>query len=94
MGAFTFDKSGAYVIYASDFNNESEDGVSKAKINTVTRKAKIKKLDEGVSAYGLKNDGTVILKKVDNGSASLCRTKLKGGTPKVFAEGITDVLSY
>lgn len=94
MGAFTFDKSGAYVIYASDFNNESEDGVSKAKINTVTKKAKIKNLDEGVSAYGLKNDGTVILKKVDNGSASLCRTKLKGGTPKVFAEGITDVLSY
>lgn len=94
MGAFTFDKEGMYVIYATEFNNEAEDQISKAKINTVTKKAKIKNLDDGSSAYGLKSDGTVILKKVENGIASLCKTKVKGGTPKVFAEGITDVLSY
>ncbi len=94
MGAFTFDKTGNYAIYASDFNTESSDGVSRAKVNTVNKKAKIKSLDENVSAYGLKTDGTVILKKVDNGNAALYKTKIKGGTPKVFAEGVTDVLSY
>lgn len=94
MGAFTFDKTGERAIYATDFRDDSGDGLSRAKINSVTQKAKIKNLDEGVSAYGLKADGTVILKKITDGETALYKTKIKGGSPKLLVEGVTDVLLY
>lgn len=93
-GAFTFDKTGEYTIYAKDVNAAEVEG----KIETVNAKGKIKTLDDGVNAYGLKKNGTVLLlKKTINGTeelTTLYKTKLKGGKPKVMAEGVARVLSY
>ncbi len=94
VGAFTFDKLGEYAIYAKDVDSNSIVG----KIESVNAKGKIKVLDDGVNAYGLKKDGTVLLlkKTVDgtNETTTLYRTKLKGGKPKTIAEGVARVLSY
>ena len=94
VGAFTFDKIGEYAIYAKDVNTDNVEG----KIESVNAKGKIKTLDEGVNAYGLKKNGTVLLlKKTVNGAdevTTLYKTKLKGGKPKVMAEGVARVLSY
>lgn len=94
VGAFTFDKTGEYAIYAKDIDQAAAIG----KIDTVNKKAKIKHLDENVSAYGLKKDGMVLLlKKTGEGDAqvtSLCKTKLKGGKVKEFADNVTRVLFY
>lgn len=90
-GAFTLDKTGEYAIYARDINRDTNTGV----IETVNKKGKVKKLDDGSSAYGLKKDGSVLLlKSTDEGTTVLCRTKLKGGKVKTFAEGISKVLFY
>lgn len=94
VGAFTFDKIGEYAIYAKDIDQTASVG----KINSVNKKAKIKNLDENVSAYGLKKDGMVLLlKKTGEGEAqttSLCKAKLKGGKVKEFADNVTKVLFY
>ncbi len=94
LGAYTFDKTGEYAIYAKDVDVGKQSG----KIESVSKKAKIKLLDEDVSAYGLKKDGTVLLlKKVGEGegqTTSLYKTKISGGSPKVFTEGVTKVLYY
>ena len=94
VGAFTFDKIGEYAIYAKDIDQTASVG----KINSVNKKAKIKNLDEDVSAYGLKKDGMVLLlKKTGEGetqSTSLCKAKLKGGKVKEFADNVTKVLFY
>lgn len=94
VGAYTFDKTGQYAIYAKDIDATTSTG----KINSVSKKAKIKNLDEDVSAYGLKKDGTVLLLKKsgegDSVSTTLCKTELKGGKVKQFAEGVKKVLFY
>ncbi len=91
-GAFTFDKTGEYAIYARDISKDTKTG----DIESVNKKAKIKKLDEEVSAYGLKKDGSVILLKSseDGQSTAICRTKLKGGKVKTITEDVAKVLFY
>ncbi len=94
VGAFTFDKMGEYAIYAKEVDKEESVG----RIQSVNQKGKIKELSEGVSAYGLKKDGTVLLLKKsgegDSQITSLCKSKLKGGKVKSFAEGVSKVISY
>lgn len=93
-GAFTFDKLGEYAIYARDVNTENVVG----RIESVNKKAKIKQIDDGVSAYGLKKDGTVLLLKRstegETQNTTLYKTKVKGGKVKTIADGIGKVLSY
>lgn len=94
VGAYTFDKTGEYTIFAKEIDQSAVQG----KVDSVNKKAKIKHLDEGVSAYGLKKDGTVLLLKKtgsdDSQVTSLCKTKLKGGKIKSFADNVTKVLFY
>ena len=92
VGAFTFDKMGEYAIYAKEVNSEKKSGT----IQSVNKKAKIKSIDDSVSAYGLKKDGTVLLLKWDEEMQSnvLCKTSLKGGKIKPFAEDVTKVILY
>ena len=94
VGAFTFDKMGEYAIYAKEVDKEKSIG----RIQTVNHRGKIKEIAEGVRAYGLKKDGTVLLlKKTGEGDAqvtSLCKSKLKGGKIKSFADGVSKVISY
>ncbi len=94
VGAFTFDKLGEYAIYAKDVNTENVVG----RIESVNKKAKIKQIDDGVSAYGLKKDGTVLLLKRstegETQKTTLYKTKVKGGKVKLIDEGIGKVLSY
>lgn len=94
VGAFTFDKTGEYAIYAKDVNADTVVG----RIESVNKKARIKELDTDVHAYGLKKDGTVLLLKTvgegDNQTTSLYRTTLKGGSVKLQTEGISRVLLY
>ncbi len=93
VGAFTFDKMGEYAIYAKEVDSEQRVG----KIQSVNKKARIKDLDEDVSAYGLKKDGTVLLFKKAEGedvASVLCKTGLKGGKVKPIAEGVTKVVLY
>lgn len=93
-GAFTFDKMGEYAIYAKEVNSDNVVG----RIETVNKKAKIKQLDDNVSAYGLKKDGTVLLLKKategENQLTTLYKTTLKGGKAKLISDGIGKVLSY
>lgn len=93
-GAFTFDKLGEYAIYAKDVNTDNVVG----RIETVNKKAKIKQIDENVSAYGLKKDGTVLLLKKttegENQNTTLYKTTLKGGKCKTVSGDIGKVLSY
>lgn len=94
IGAFTFDKLGDYAVYAKNIDSQN----AAAKIESVNRKARIKEIDNDVSAYGLKRDGVVLLlKKTDEGGSqktTLCKTSLKGGKIKPVAEGIDRVLLY
>ena len=94
-GAFTFDKLGEYAIYAKDVDNT--DGAV-GRIESVNKKAKIKQIDENVSAYGLKQNGTVLILKKntegENQTTSLYKTTLKGGKDKFIADGIEKVVSY
>ncbi|MBQ3573902.1 MAG: hypothetical protein IJA16_04830, partial [Clostridia bacterium] len=94
VGAFTFDKMGEYAIYAKEVDKEKSVG----RIQSVNHRGKIKDLSEGVSAYGLKKDGTVLLLKKsgegDSQITSLCKSKLKGGKVKSFADGVSKVISY
>ncbi len=94
VGAFTFDKMGEYAIYAKEVDKEESVG----RIQSVNQKGRIKELSEGVSAYGLKKDGTVLLlKKSGEGNSqitSLCKGSLKGGKVKSFADGVSKVISY
>ena len=92
VGAFTFDKMGEYAIYAKEVNSEKKSGT----IQSVNKKAKIKSIDDSVSAYGLKKDGTVLLLKWDEETQSnvLCKTGLKGGKIRSFAKDVTKVVLY
>lgn len=94
VGAFTFDKMGEYAIYAKEVDKEKSVG----RIQSVNQRGKIKELSVDVSAYGLKKDGTVLLLKKsgegDSQITSLCKSKLKGGKVKLFADGVSKVISY
>ncbi len=93
-GAFTFDKMGDWAIYAKDVNSDNVVG----RIESVNKKAKIRQIDDGVSAYGLKKDGSVLLlKRVTEGetnNTTLYKTTLKGGRAKLISDGIGKVISY
>lgn len=94
VGAFTFDKLGEYAVYAKEIDRD----LSVGKIQSVNQKGKIKSLADGISSYGLKKDGTVLLlERVGEGDVQtsiLYRSKSSGGKVKNIAEGVTKVLSY
>lgn len=96
MGAFTFDKSGEYTIFAKDFAEDPNTNRKSASIKSVTSKAKVKDIDNAAAAYGLKSDGTILLKKEDTETGNMClyTSTVKGGKPDKIADGITNVLFY
>lgn len=96
MGAFTFDKTGEFTVFAKDFVAKENSDSKTASIKSVTKKAKIRDIDSGVSAYGLKTDGTILLKKDnDDGSGtSLFTSTVKAAKCKKITDGVTNVLYY
>lgn len=96
MGAFTFDKSGEFAVLAKEFVPVEGTDRKTASVKSVNKKAKIRDIDDAVSAYGLKTDGTILLKKYseDGSSMSLYTSSVKGAKVKTMAENITDVLIY
>lgn len=96
MGAFTFDKTGEFTVFAKDFVAKENSDSKTASIKSVTKKAKIRDIDSGVSAYGLKTDGTILLKKdSDDGTGtSLYTSTVKAAKCKKITDGVTNVLYY
>lgn len=96
MGAFTFDKTGEFTVFAKDFVAKDNSDSKTASIKSVTKKAKIRDIDSGVSAYGLKTDGTVLLKKdnEDGTVTSLYTSTVKAARCKKITDGVTNVLYY
>ena len=92
-GAFTYDKAGETMVYAS---NVTTDPVVSGDIKSVNNKGKIRKIAEGMSSYGLKKDGVILLLRKDEGSDSgkLYYTNRKGKKAKLMDEGVTKALLY
>ncbi len=90
-GAFTYDKLGEAMVYAR--NVKIEPAVS-GDVECVSTKGKIRSIEEGVSSYGLKKDGTILLLKRDGDNASLYYSNQKGSKIKLIDEGVTKTLSY
>lgn len=92
-GAFTYDKSGDVMVYAT---NVTVDPVVSGDIRTVNNKGKIRKTADKMSSYGLKKDGVILLlqKGSDTDGGNLYYTDKKGKKPKLMDEGVTKAVLY
>jgi len=93
VGAFTYDKNGAVMVYATDVHTQPQ--VS-GDIHCVTSKGKDRKIDTGVRSYGMKQDGRILLLKYEIGAegGSLFYADNKGKNTKLVDEGVTKALLY
>ena len=92
-GAFTYDKAGEAMVYAT---NVQTDPVVSGDIKCVNNKGRIRKIAEGISSYGLKRDGMILLLEKEDGSDSgkLYYSNQKGSKIKLMDEGVTKALLY
>lgn len=93
VGAFTYDKAGSVMVYAA--NVQTQPQVS-GDIYCVTNKGKEREIDTGVSSYGMKKDGMILLLKREIGAdaGSLYYSNQKGKKMKLMDEGVTKALVY
>ena len=95
VGAFTFDEHGEYSLYAKNIDSNSS-----GCIESVNKKAKIKKIVDTASAYGLRKDNSVIILKTttegDKQLTTLYKTSINGGKLKLVADNVdaSGILSY
>lgn len=92
-GAYTYDKTGQVMVYARNIQKEP---ITSGEVELVNQKGKVRKLDKGVSAYGLKKDGMILLlKRVGDGTTGeLYYSNEKGNKIKKIDEGVTSTLVY
>lgn len=92
-GAFTYDKAGSVMVYATNVKTQPQ--VS-GDIQSVTNKGKVRDIDTGVSSYGMKQDGMILLLKREPGaeSGNLYYCNQKGKKMKLVDEGVTKALLY
>ncbi len=93
VGAFTYDKNGEVMVYATDVHTQPQ--VS-GDIHSVTSKGKVREIDTGVRSYGMKQDGRILLLKYDIGTegGKLFYSDQKGRKMKLMDEGVTKALLY
>lgn len=93
VGAFTFDKAGEALVYAA--NVQTQPQVS-GDIYCVNNKGRVREIDTGVSSYGMKKDGRILLLKREVGADSgrLYYVNQKGKKMKLMDEGVTKALIY
>ncbi len=93
VGAFTYDKAGEVIVYAA--NVQTQPQVS-GDILCVTNKGKVREIDTGVSSYGMKKDGMILLLKREIGAeaGSLYYANQKGKKMKLMDEGVNKALVY
>ncbi|MBR5152379.1 MAG: hypothetical protein IKW60_02505 [Clostridia bacterium] len=93
VGAFTYDKTGAVMVYATDVHTQPQ--VS-GDIHSVTSKGKVREIDTGVRSYGMKQDGRILLLKYEIGAegGNLLYSDQKGKKIKQMDEGVTKALLY
>lgn len=93
VGAFTYDKAGDVMVYAANVRTQPQ--VS-GDIYCVTNKGRVRKIDTGVSSYGMKQDGMILLLKREIGAetGSLYYANQKGKKMKLMDEGVTKTLVY
>lgn len=92
-GAFTYDKAGAVMVYAT--NVQTQPQVS-GDIECVTNKGKVREIQKGVNSYGMKQDGMILLLKRNMGAqaGALYYSNQKGKNIKLVDEGVTKALVY
>lgn len=91
-GAFSFDKTGSYIVYAKNYSLETRTG----DVYCVDNKGKTVEVVKGVSSYGLKNNGEIVYyNKQDNGSNfELFFTREDGKKSKSIDKDVTKVVLY
>lgn len=90
-GAFTFDKSGNYIVYAKNYSLESRTG----DVYCVSNDGKVREVAAGVSSYGLKNNGEIVYYNSQGGSTfELFKTGADGKRAKSIDEEVTGVVAY
>ena len=91
-GAFSFDKTGSYIVYAKNYSLETRTG----DVYCVDNKGKTVDVVKGVSSYGLKNNGEIVYyNKQDNGSNfELFFTREDGKKSKSIDKDVTKVVLY
>lgn len=94
-GAYTFDKAGELMVYA---RNVQSTPINHGDIECVTTSGRVRKIKEGVSSYGLKRDGQILL-LVRDGEGEVPAGKLyfsneKGSKIKLMDEGVSKALFY
>lgn len=92
-GAFTYDKAGEVMVFAA---NVVTDPVVSGDIKSVNSKGRIRKIAEGMSSYGLKKDGSILLLRRADGQdgGELFCTDSKGKKAKLVDEGVTKAVMY
>lgn len=90
-GAFTFDKSGSYIVYAKNYSLENRTG----DVYCVDNKAKTRVVANGVNTYGLKGNGEIVYsEKTDGDDVDLYFTAPNGKKAKNIDKGVSKVISY
>lgn len=89
-GAFTFDKSGKYVVYAKNYSLETKTG----DVFCSNNKGKSRQVVSGVSSYGLKDNGEIVYYNSASPNFEIFKTKPNGKGAKSVDEGVTEVLAY
>ncbi len=92
-GAFTYDKAGQMIVYATDVHTQPQ--VS-GDIHWVNNKGKERKMEQGIRSYGVKQDGRVLLLKYEVGADSgvLSCSNEKGKKVKALDDNVTRILLY
>jgi hypothetical protein len=92
-GAFTYDKAGAVMVYATNVKTQPQ--VS-GDVECVNNKGKVRQIEKGISSYGMKQDGMILLLKRDMGAqaGALYYSNQKGKKIKLMDEGVTKALIY
>lgn len=91
--SFTFDESGDKTVCARDYNAEARSG----NLEYVDKEAKTTQIMESVHSYGLKRTGETIFTtnlNAETGEFSLYTVNKKGGSQKLIAENVTQILKY
>ncbi len=94
-GAFTYDTVGEIMVYATDVKSAP---INSGNIACVTTKGRVREIREGVSSYGLKKDGRILLLiregEGENPTGKLYSCNEKGKNMKLMDEGVTSALFY
>lgn len=92
-GAFTYDKTGDVIVYAKNVNTTP---IISGDIESVNSKGKVRKIEEAVNSYGLKNDNSIIMIKREGNATEgdLFISNEKGKDMKRIDSGVTEIVLY